>query len=285
MNVVTGVHVIMPAVANESETTNRLDEWCQDRRDSHRVRLRVPASIRISGGPWCDEVFRQLDPSLEISWNVTEGQAIAAGDKLCEIYGPARAVLTGERTALNFLQMMAATATIARAYVDAVADTGATILDTRKTIPGLRLTQKYAVKVGGAENHRIGLYDAILVKENHIAAAGDIRSAVDSAIQQGKRVMIEVEVENLEQLAEALNTGAQRVLLDNFSDGEMRKAVTLRNERSPAVELEASGGITLDNVRAIAETGVDFISVGALTKDVKAIDLSMRFRIGDADQS
>jgi len=239
----------------------------------------------VCGQPWFDEVFRQTERGVEIDWHCAEGDRVGANQVLCDVRGPARGVLTGERTALNFLQMMAATATIARAYVDAVADTGAKILDTRKTIPGLRLMQKYAVKVGGAENHRIGLYDAILVKENHIAAAGGIRAAVDSAIQQGKRVMIEVEVENLEQLAEALNTGVQRVLLDNFSDSEMRKAVALRNERAPVVELEASGGITLDNVRAIAETGVDFISVGALTKDVKAVDLSMRFRIDDADRS
>jgi len=232
----------------------------------------------VCGEPWCDEVFRQIDPSVEITWRVAEGQALTAGDNLCEIYGPARAVLTGERTALNFLQLLSATATNARHYVDAVDGTDTTILDTRKTIPGLRLAQKYAVKTGGAQNHRIGLFDAILIKENHITAAGGIQAAVDRALDRGGGVLIEVEVENLEQLAEGLRSGANRLLLDNFSIDDMRAAVEIRDSVNTDVTLEASGGITLDAVRAVAETGVDFISIGALTKDVQAIDLSMRFQ-------
>jgi len=233
----------------------------------------------VCGEPWCDEVFRQLDPSVEIIWRVTEGQSIAAGDTLCEIYGPARAVLTGERTALNFLQLLSATATSARRYVDAVAGTNATILDTRKTIPGQRLAQKYAVKTGGAQNHRIGLFDAILIKENHIAAAGGIQAAVDRALERHSDVLIEVEVENLEQLVEGLRSGANRLLLDNFSIEDMRRAVEHRDSQNAGVMLEASGGITHDGILAVAETGVDFISIGALTKDVRAIDLSMRFQV------
>jgi nicotinate-nucleotide pyrophosphorylase (carboxylating) len=231
----------------------------------------------VCGEPWCEEVFRQLDPSVEITWRTREGAGVSGGETLCEVYGPARAVLTGERTALNFLQLLSATATAARRYVDAVAGTGAKILDTRKTIPGLRLGQKYAVRVGGADNHRIGLFDAILIKENHIAAAGGIQPAVDRALEQGDDVLIEVEVENLEQFVAGLGSGAQRLLLDNFSPEQMREAVALRDANNADVTLEASGGITLDNVRDIAATGVDFISVGALTKDVQAIDLSMRF--------
>ncbi|MFQ5633801.1 MAG: carboxylating nicotinate-nucleotide diphosphorylase [Gammaproteobacteria bacterium] len=230
----------------------------------------------VCGQPWCDEVFRQIDPSVEITWRASEGAALTAGDNLCEIYGPARAVLTGERTALNFLQLLSATATHARRYVDAVHGSNATILDTRKTIPGLRLAQKYAVRVGGASNHRIGLYDAILIKENHIAAAGGIQAAVDSAIGRAGDVLIELEVENLAQLAEGLRSGAQRLLLDNFTVEDLAAAVESRNSSAAGVELEASGGITLENVRAVAETGVDFVSVGALTKDIEAIDLSMR---------
>ena len=229
----------------------------------------------VCGQPWFEEVFAQLDTAVSIDWRREEGDRAGAGEELCEIRGPARAVLTGERTALNFLQLLSATATGARRYVDNVSGTGATILDTRKTIPGLRLAQKYAVRIGGASNHRIGLYDAILIKENHITAAGGIEAAVNNAVDTN--VLVEVEVETLDQLAETLATSAHRVLLDNFSLSEMRRAVAMRNDRNADVTLEASGGISLDNVREIAETGVDFISIGALTKDVNAIDLSMRF--------
>ncbi len=248
-----------------------------------RVRAHVVTrgACVVCGQPWFEEVFEQLDGAIAVDWSCDEGERAAADRELCAVSGPARAILTGERTALNFLQLLSATATAARQYVDVVAGTGATILDTRKTIPGLRLAQKYAVKVGGAENHRIGLFDAILVKENHIVAAGGIRAAVQRAAGQGRNVMIEVEVETLDQLEETLSTDAHRVLLDNFSLSGMRKAVSMRNERAPEVKLEASGGITLDNVRSIAETGVDFISIGALTKDVASIDLSMRFRMSD----
>ncbi|MBT8443028.1 MAG: carboxylating nicotinate-nucleotide diphosphorylase [Gammaproteobacteria bacterium] len=231
----------------------------------------------ICGQPWFDEVFTQIDKFIDVEWRCQEGQRVGTDQELCEIRGPARAVLTGERTALNFLQLLSATATAARRYADAVAGTATVILDTRKTIPGLRLAQKYAVKVGGAENHRIGLYDAILIKENHITAAGGIGAAVGNAMRNAHKVLIEVEVETLDQLAETLATPAHRVLLDNFSLSGMRKAVAMRNDRNEEVTLEASGGITLENVRQIAETGVDFISIGALTKDIQAIDLSMRF--------
>ena len=235
----------------------------------------------ICGQAWFNEVFEQIDPAVAVHWHCEEGDRLPADREICAVDGSARAVLTGERTALNFLQLLSATATRARTYVDAVAGTRATILDTRKTIPGLRLAQKYAVRIGGAQNHRIGLYDAILIKENHISAAGGIRAAVDNATEQNNNVLIEVEVETLDQLDETLATEAQRVLLDNFSLSGMRKAVALRNDKAPDVTLEASGGITLDDVRAVAETGVDFISIGSLTKDVRAIDLSMRFEMRD----
>ncbi len=235
----------------------------------------------LCGQFWVDEVFRQIDPAVSIDWCAADGDRLQAGDRVCELHGPARGLLTGERTALNFLQALSGTATITRRHVDAVSGTGVTLLDTRKTVPGLRLAQKYAVRCGGASNHRIGLFDAILIKENHIAAAGSIAAAVDAAT--GSDVLIEVEVENLDQLREALQTPAQRVLLDNFPLDQLREAVRLRDSwtgSDPVTQLEASGGITLDSIRAVAETGVDFISVGALTKDVHAVDLSMRFAFG-----
>jgi nicotinate-nucleotide pyrophosphorylase (carboxylating) len=235
----------------------------------------------VCGQPWCEEVLQQTDDSIEVNWQCTEGQAAHAEQILCEIRGPARGMLTAERTILNFMQLLSATATVARRYVEAVAGTRATILDTRKTIPGLRLAQKYAVQIGGGQNHRIGLFDAILIKENHILSAGGITAAVRTAVERDNNVLIEVEVETLEQLEEGLSTGAHRLLLDNFSLTDMNKAVILRDERKSNMALEASGGITLDNVTAIAETGIDFISIGALTKDVMAIDLSMRFELLD----
>lgn len=241
-----------------------------------QVVVREPAVL--CGRDWFDTVFHQVDANVRLTWAAEDGEAVVAGQRLCHIEGPARALLTAERTALNFLQTLSGTATRARAYVDAVAGTGARILDTRKTLPGLRLAQKYAVTCGGACNHRIGLFDAILIKENHIAAAGDIGGALARAQalrdRLGRAVEIEVEVEDQDQLRQALAAGAERVLLDNFDLEGLREAVALNAGRA---RLEASGGVTLETVRAIAETGVDDISVGELTKDLRAVDLSMRF--------
>jgi len=234
----------------------------------------------VCGQPWVDEVFRQLDPAVRVDWRVAEGADAGPGEVLCELAGPARPLLTGERTALNFLQTLSAVATATRACVQAVAGTRARILDTRKTIPGLRLAQKYAVRTGGGTNHRIGLHDGILVKENHIVAAGGITAAVRRARDQGVTVLLEVEVETLAQAEEALAAGADRLLLDNFDLAGMRAAVRLRDRLAPRVTLEASGGIGPDSLRPVAETGVDFISIGALTKHIRAVDLSMRFRFG-----
>lgn len=229
----------------------------------------------LCGAPWFDATFRRLDRSVQIHWHVRDGDAIRPNQTLCELSGPARALLTGERTGLNFVQLLSGVATTAHAYARAVAGTCASIVDTRKTLPGLRLAQKYAVRSGGAANHRTGLYDGILIKENHIAAAGGIRAALDHAHRIAPAgVWTQIEVESLSQLEEALAAGARMILLDNFDLAGMRDAVALTAGRA---KLEASGGITLDNVRAIAETGVDRISIGALTKDVHAVDLSMRF--------
>lgn len=237
-----------------------------------QVICREPAVL--CGTAWFDEVFRQLDPDVEIDWRSADGASIASGAVTCEMKGNTRALLTGERTALNYLQTLSGTATLARRYADAVAGTGVRILDTRKTIPGLRLQQKYAVLCGGCYNHRIGLYDAILIKENHIAAAGSITAAVQEAIRTSPDVEIEVEVEDLPGLEEAISAGAGRILLDNFNNDQLRQAVQLTAGRA---RLEASGGISLQDIRERAETGVDDISIGALTKDIKAIDLSMLF--------
>ena len=229
----------------------------------------------ICGQPWFEATIRSLDAHAAISWHAAEGAQVVAGTRICEIRGQARALLTGERTALNFLQTMSAVATVTRRYVNAVAGTRAKIVDTRKTLPGLRLAQKYAVRVGGGSNHRLGLYDAMLIKENHIATAGGIAPALSAAMKSAPPgAWIQIEVENFGQLREALDAGARHVLLDNMSTDQMREAVKLAAGRA---ELEASGGITLENVRAIAETGVHRISVGALTKDVRAADFSMRF--------
>lgn len=230
----------------------------------------------VCGVAWFDEVFRQLDEAIRIAWQVTDGATVAAGATLCELHGPARALLTGERTALNFLQLLSGTATQVQRYVQAVAGTGAVILDTRKTIPGLRRAQKYAVRCGGAENHRFGLFDAVLIKENHIAACGSVPAAIAAAKRQVPAgVWMEIEVENREQLRQALAAGADRILLDNFELAELRAAVA---ETQGRAKLEASGGVSLTTIRAIAETGVDYISSGDITKNVRAIDLSMRFR-------
>jgi nicotinate-nucleotide pyrophosphorylase (carboxylating) len=248
----------------------------ETRRSSARVITREDAVL--CGVAWFDDVFHTLDRSVMVSWSAKDGDVVRANQELCRLEGSSRALLTGERTALNFLQSLSGTATATRAYVDAVAGTGCRILDTRKTVPGLRLAQKYAVRCGGGTNHRIGLFDAILVKENHIAAAGSIAAAVAAARGIDERVMLEVEVENFDELNQALDANVDRVLLDNFTLDEMRQAVkTARAHANEGIELEASGNMSLKTVRAVAETGVDYISVGGLTKHVRAIDLSMRF--------
>ena len=230
----------------------------------------------LCGAAWFDAVFRQLDPRIHIEWRAADSDRIEPNQHLCTLRGPARAMLTGERTALNFLQALSGTATLARRYADAVAGTGATILDTRKTLPGLRLAQKYAVRCGGCQNHRIGLFDAVLIKENHIAAAGGVTAVLRAAQAVAARAaFVEIEVETLAQLREALDAGARMVLLDNMPLPMLREAVPLNAGRAV---LEISGGVTLDSLRALAETGVDRISVGALTKDVKATDFSMRLQ-------
>lgn len=245
-----------------------------------RVIVREPAIV--CGRAWVEAVYRSLDPTIKLQWRAGDGARVAAGDIVLELDGPARALVTGERAALNFLQTLSGTATATRAYVDAVAGTKARILDTRKTVPGLRQAQKYAVRCGGGSNHRAGLYDAILIKENHIAAAGSVTAALRAAqaIARPAAAFVECEVETLAQLDEALAAGATRLLLDNFALGDLRAAVALTAGRA---QLEASGGIDLANVRAVAETGVDFISIGALTKHVRAADLSLRFLPRGAD--
>lgn len=230
----------------------------------------------LCGRPWFDETFAQISPDVRVQWQVDEGATVKPGDVLCQLQGPARALLTGERTALNFVQTLSATATAARRFVAAVAGTRCQILDTRKTLPGLRAAQKYATRVGGARNHRLGLHDAVLIKENHIAAAGSIAAAI-AAARATTRVPVEVEVENLTELAEALAAQPDQVLLDDFSLDDLRRAVDLNRAHGSAVKLEASGGIDLHNVREVALTGVDFISVGSITKHIHAVDLSMRF--------
>jgi nicotinate-nucleotide pyrophosphorylase (carboxylating) len=232
----------------------------------------------LAGIAWFDSCFRRLDPLTVIRWHARDGELIAAGQTLCEIEASTRALLTAERAALNFLQLLSATATATRRYVDAVAGTGARIVDTRKTLPGLRLAQKYAVTCGGGTNHRLGLYDGILIKENHIMAAGGVTAALTQARTIGRGdVFIQIEVETMEQLAEALDAEATMILLDNMDLTQMHQAVGLTAGRA---ELEASGGVSLETVRAIAETGVDRISVGGLTKNVRAIDLSLRHSEG-----
>ncbi len=229
----------------------------------------------LCGTAWFDQVFHQLDSRIQVHWQAADGDRIERDQLLCTLGGPARALLSGERTALNFLQTLSGTATLARRYADAVAGTGATVLDTRKTLPGLRQAQKYAVCSGGCQNHRRGLFDAVLIKENHILAAGSITQAVTKAKQLYPGVTVEVEVENLAELEEALQAGPAIIMLDNFDLATLRQAVIFTAGR---VKLEASGNVSLDTIREIAATGVDYISVGSLTKDVRAVDLSMRFK-------
>jgi nicotinate-nucleotide pyrophosphorylase (carboxylating) len=237
------------------------------------VVCRSPAVL--CGGPWFEACFRKLDPGVAIEWLAGESSAIEPGQRFCIVRGAARALLTAERTSLNFLQTLSAVATATRRYVGAVAGTRAKIVDTRKTLPGLRSAEKYAVRVGGGLNHRMGLFDGILIKENHIAAAGGVVAALREAAHVAPPgVWVQIEVENFDQLGDALAAGAKMILLDNMSLAQMREAVGIAAGRA---ELEASGGITLENVRAVAETGIDRISIGSLTKDIQAVDLSMRF--------
>jgi nicotinate-nucleotide pyrophosphorylase (carboxylating) len=243
-----------------------------DRIADASVISREPAIL--CGMAWFNAVFAELDTDIAINWEARDGDTIQPGQQLCRLRGPAATLLSGERTALNFLQTLSGTASRARQYADAVTGLPVRILDTRKTIPGLRQAQKYAVRTGGCHNHRMGLYDGILIKENHIAAAGSIEQAVQAARAGNPGIRVEVEVENRRQIMEAVAAGADRLLLDNFTTGDLREAVNLVAGRC---RLEASGGITLENVREVALTGVDYISTGALTKDLHAIDLSMRF--------
>lgn len=234
--------------------------------------------VVLCGCAWFEEAFRQVDDAVEVRWLHGDGARLAAGDEVCRIDGRARAILTAERTAINLLQTLSGTATVARRYVDAVAGTGARITDTRKTLPAMRVAQKYAVAVGGARNHRIGLFDQLLIKENHIAAAGGVGEAMRRARGLAAHRLIEVEVESMRQLRQALDAGAARIMLDNFTPDALREAVAAAGGRA---ELEASGNVSLDNVREIAQTGVDIISVGALTKHLSAVDFSLRFDAPD----
>jgi nicotinate-nucleotide pyrophosphorylase (carboxylating) len=241
-----------------------------------RGRVITRENAILCGRAWVEATFHSLDSNIKLTWGADDGDRIVADQVIFAIEGPARAVLTGERTALNFLQLLSATATAARAFVDAIAGTGCAILDTRKTLPGLRTAQKYAVLCGGARNHRIGLYDMVLIKENHIAAAGSIPGAIAAARRVAPQVPVEIEVESLAEFAEALAARPDIILLDEFSLGDMRSAVELNRKNDRPVKIEASGSVSLQTVREIARTGVDYISVGSLTKHVRAVDLSMR---------
>ena len=236
----------------------------------------------LCGRDWVDACFLALDPNARIEWQVADGERVAPGTLLCRVEGDARALVSAERTALNFLQTLSATATVTASYVDAVRGTRAKILDTRKTLPGLRLAQKFAVRAGGGHNHRIGLFDAVLIKENHIAAAGSIGAAVARARALHPGLLVETEVENFQELRDALEAGADRIMLDEFELHELAHAAA---EVAGRVPLEVSGSVSLERVRAIADTGVDYISVGALTKHIRAIDLSMRIEIVDPSTS
>lgn len=245
-----------------------------DQRVTGKVISREPAIL--CGRPWATEVFRQLDPSVQLTWTADDGDRVAANQTLFEITGLARPVLTGERASLNFLQLLSGTATATRRYVEAIAGTASVILDTRKTLPGLRTAQKYAVLCGGAQNLRIGLFDQVLIKENHIAAAGSLTEAIRAARRAAGSKKVEVEVETLQEFSEALQAAPDIIMLDEFSLSDMRAAVELNSASDHRVKIEASGRVTLETVRAIAETGVDYISIGSITKHVRAVDLSMR---------
>jgi nicotinate-nucleotide pyrophosphorylase (carboxylating) len=246
---------------------------------SQQVRAQIIARepAVLCGTDWADATFKQLDPSIRLDWQAHDGDALVADRAVVKLAGLARPILTGERTALNFLQTLSATATAARHYVDAVAGTGCRILDTRKTLPGMRLAQKYAARCGGAQNHRLGLYDMVLLKENHIIAAGSIGDAIAMARRTSAGVPVEVEVESLGEFDQALDAGADIIMLDELSLDDMREAVKRNRAHGSKTKLEASGGVTLTTVREIALTGVDYISIGGITKHVQAVDLSMRF--------
>ena len=261
------------ALAEDIGTGDLTAQLIPQERNAH-ARIICRESMVLCGSAWLDQVYRQIEPRISVRWHAQDGDSIPEGALLCKLDGPARGLLSGERTALNFLQTLSAVATRTRSFVDAVAGTAAQILDTRKTLPGLRLALKYAVRCGGGQNHRIGLYDGVLIKENHIAAAGGIRQALRHAAELAAGVPIQIEVESLAQIEEAISAGATLILLDNFDVAGLREAVRVTAGRAT---LEASGGVTLGSVRAIAETGVQRISVGSLTKDIRAADLSMRF--------
>jgi nicotinate-nucleotide pyrophosphorylase (carboxylating) len=246
-----------------------------DRVGRASVITREPAIV--CGIPYVEASFHAIDAGIRLEWRVAEGDSVSANQLLLNLEGPARALLTGERTALNFLQLLSGTATAAHSYAALLEGTRCRLLDTRKTIPGLRTAQKYAVRIGGGHNHRMGLFDGILIKENHIMAAGSIAGAVAAAKRSSAQVPVEVEVENLSELQQAIAAGADIAMLDDFSLDAMREAVALNAAAKKPLKLEASGGITTGTIREIAETGVDFISVGSITKHVRAIDLSMRF--------
>lgn len=235
----------------------------------------------LCGYPWVTETFLQIDPTVRLTWHASDGERITPNQTLFEVSGLARPILTGERTALNFLQLLSATATATRRYVDAIAGTGCAILDTRKTLPGLRTAQKYAVLQGGAQNHRMGLFDQVLIKENHIAAAGSLGAAIAAARRAAGTRKVEVEVETLVEFEEALRAAPDIILLDEFSLADMQAAVQLNRSKGRPVKLEASGSVTLESVRSVAETGVDYISIGGITKHVRAVDLSMRLEFAN----
>jgi nicotinate-nucleotide pyrophosphorylase (carboxylating) len=274
----TLVRNVQVALAEDVGTGDRTAALIPAKRLGRATVITREAGV-LCGRPWFDEVFRQLDPTVVVTWQAEDGERIEAEQLVCGLEGPARALLTGERTALNFLQTLSATATETQRYVQAIQGLECQILDTRKTLPGLREAQKYAVRCGGGRNHRIGLYDGILIKENHIVAAGSIAAAVAAARKQRTRVPVEVEVESLDELRQALDAGADMALLDEFSLADLRTAVAIsRKHANGPIQLEASGGVSIETLRSIAATGVDFISVGALTKHLRALDLSMRFQ-------
>ena len=241
-----------------------------------RARVVCREAAMLCGTPWFEETFRQLDPKVRVQWRMAEGAMVSANTEMCALDGPARAILTGERTGLNFLQLLSGTATATARYVQAVAGPGCRILDTRKTLPGLRTAQKYAVRCGGGQNHRMGLYDRVLVKENHIAAAGSIGAAVTAARALAPGLLVEVETETLDEVSSALAARCDVILIDEFSLEDMRRAVALSRAAAHPARLEASGGVSLEQLRTIAATGVDFVSIGGLTKHVQAVDMSMR---------
>lgn len=275
-----GIHRQVRTALQEDVGSGDLTAGLIDPETTAQARVIVREPAILCGCAWFDEVYRQLDKTVSIHWHVEDADPVDANQAICDIRGPARAILTGERTALNFLQTLSGTATVTRHYVDRLGDLKTRILDTRKTLPGLRTAQKYAVLCGGGTNHRMGLFDAILIKENHITSAGGIAAAIHAVSRY--KVPVEVEAESLEQLQEALEAGIHSVLLDNFSIDQLLQAVRLnRTITQGKTVLEASGGVEESTLRAIAETGVDYISIGALTKHVRAIDFSMRIENKD----